>query len=534
MPCSKCKVTKHHLQNHGGKEHSINNCRNETEPKDYKFYHDSLQEVTRHTNFKQRCDDMNAVDTDDQSECLVQTLNDRRKEAKNFGNVISLVLLQFEDLDDLVEPLMHVLMGLTNDNLNAIKKDCQNLDKKNVVGKDPRDVLIEGLYERLSEKQSLQNHYNECSRELKLMREDILPLIVENKVKEALIVATAAHKVTLTKANKKKKRELCSSSFCLLFPIDVQQGYDRTIQCRYACQPHTLCEGVHDFSEEVTNEEMEYVCNKCKQLAPEQIDEKFLTENGKLEKESEKLFLQCNDIMMNISCMQQEKEKVMGRKEMKYYEGLKKLKTEEGSYHGGDLNGKDCNKILLDAHAAKSVNECVALECIAADLPEKAEGYLELFKILANVWQTLRHPPASGLYDDEDLEEVISFCTSWSKRLPILFPERNITRKGHVLSFHIPEYLKKYRTYYQYYALEQAGESIHAKMNKLMRRFSPMRPKEERLWKIVEEYERQNGINKESIQARKRKPNLPFIAKASLAQLAVLSIICIALIPIGL
>ena len=61
-----------------------------------------------------------------------------------------------------------------------------------------------------------------------------------------------------------------------------------------------------------------------------------------------------------------------------------------------------------------------------------------------------------------------------------------------------------------------------------------MRPKEERLWKIVEEYERQNGINKESIQARKRKPNLPFIAKASLAQLAVLSIICIALIPVGL
>jgi hypothetical protein len=50
-----------------------------------------------------------------------------------------------------------------------------------------------------------------------------------------------------------------------------------------------------------------------------------------------------------------------------------------------------------------------------------------------------------------------------------------------------------------------------------MRRFSPMRPKEERLWKIVEEYE--NGINKVSIQARKRKPNLTFIAKASLAQL---------------
>jgi hypothetical protein len=60
------------------------------------------------------------------------------------------------------------------------------------------------------------------------MKEDILPLIVGNKVKEAQIVATLAHKVTLTKANKKQKRELCSSIFCLLFLIDVQQGYGRT------------------------------------------------------------------------------------------------------------------------------------------------------------------------------------------------------------------------------------------------------------------------------------------------------------------
>ena len=105
-----------------------------------------------------------------------------------------------------------------------------------------------------------------------------------------------------------------------------------------------------------------------------------------------------------------------------------------------------------------------------------------------------------------------------------LFPVRNITRKGHVLSFHIPEYMKKYRTYYQYYALEKAGEPIHAKMNKLMRRFSPIRPKEERQWRIVEEYEKQNGINKESIKARKRNPNIPFFAKASLGQLLLIFI----------
>ena len=61
-----------------------------------------------------------------------------------------------------------------------------------------------------------------------------------------------------------------------------------------------------------------------------------------------------------------------------------------------------------------------------------------------------------------------------------------------------------------------------------------MRAKEERLWKIVEEYERQNGINKQNIQARQRKPNCPIIGKVCLAQLDVLSMIYISLIPIGL
>ena len=56
----------------------------------------------------------------------------------------------------------------------------------------------------------------------------------------------------------------------------------------------------------------------------------------------------------------------------------------------------------------------------------------------------------------------------------------------------------------------------------------------ETIKETIYEYERQNGINKESIKAQKRNPNLPFFAKASLVQLTVLSLICIALIPIGL
>jgi hypothetical protein len=530
MPCSKCKVTLHHLQNHGGVEHCRENCTEDVQPKDYQFFKDSLLEVTRHTNLKQRCDDL--LEEDNLSDNNVQTLEDIRKEAKSFGNVISILLLEFDDINDMVDPLMHVLMGLTNDNLNQLKKDCKNLDALNESGKKDRDILISRLYERMVEKQKLLNRSNECTRELKDMRE-ILPLIVDKKYDEAEKISTKNHKSKLSRANKKKPRQVCSSKYCLLFNIDVQQGYDRKIECVNGCQPHTLCEALSDFSSEVTTEEMQYSCTNCDEMTAEEIDERFSREISNLEEKSHAMFVQCNDLSMNIDSLKSDNEKSLGKKEMEYYGGLKAMKTEECSYHGGDLNGKDCNKILLDAQSALTISDSVTLACIAEELPEKAKGYFELFKILANVWQTLRQPPAGGLFDDEDLDEIIGFCESWSKRLPILFPERNITRKGHVLSFHIPEYLRKYRTYYQYYKLEQAGESIHAKFNKLMTRFASMKPKEKRLWKMIEEYERSNLINKDNLKARKKKPKLPLAAKLTGSTLGIVAVILI-LLPLGL
>ena len=422
-------------------------------------------------------------------------------------------MLELEDIND----------------LNEIKKDCRKIDSLNESGNERRDILIRKLYDSLAEKQKTMNSYNECSRELKDIKE-ILPLIVDTKYKEAENRSSNFHKTKLTKANKKKERQECSSKFCLLFPLDIQQGYDRKIECAFGCQPHTLCEALHDFSPEITNEDLEYKCTNCEEITAQEMEERFVREIHNLEEESNKLFVQCNDLSMNIDSLKSDKEKSLGRKEMQYYDGLKTLKTEEGSYHGGDLNGKDCNKILLDSHSAKTFSESVVLECIANEYPEKAKGYFELFRILANVWQTLRQPPADGAYDDEDLDEIISFCESWSKKLPLLFPDRNITRKGHVLSFHIPEYLRKYRSFYQYYKLEQAGESIHAKMNKLTNRFRSMRPYEQRLWKVIEEFELSNYANKETVKARKKRSVAPKLAASTLG---IIAVICL-LLPIGL
>ena len=128
---------------------------------------------------------------------------------------------------------------------------------------------------------------------------------------------------------------------------------------------------------------------------------------------------------------------------------------------------------------------------------------MKLFKVLASVWTTLRMP--NDNLDEEDISEIVNYCQEWGKLLPTLFPERSVTRKGHALSIHVPEYLKKYKSYYRYYKLEQMGESIHAQMNNIARRFAPVRPKSMRLWRIVEQYEMSNHVDKSLLAKRKRQ-----------------------------
>ena len=195
-------------------------------------------------------------------------------------------------------------------------------------------------------------------------------------------------------------------------------------------------------------------------------------------------------------------------------------KTHNSLFAGGSLNGKDVEKILNSALNSETIEECPVLNCISVTLPERATKYLQLFKVLANVWMTLRIP--NECMDDEDLEEIINYCQEWSKLLPILFPERNITRKGHVLSIHIPQYITKYRSFYRYYKLEQMGESIHAQMNMLMRRLAPVRPKSRRLWKIIENYEMMNKVDPKHLEKRKKKMTGRTIAATLLTTIGIL------------
>jgi hypothetical protein len=284
------------------------------------------------------------------------------------------------------------------------------------------------------------------------------------------------------------------------------------------------------------------LCNNCQGLTSHAIEQKFRKEIVALDSMVKDLEIDVSSHLMEAQNLEQKLEKNMGAHEKMFTDGLKELHTEEQSYHGkllclkkviyvlffsgGSLNGKDCEKILRSALNSKEVKDCPILVCISKTMGDRADKYLTLFKVLGNVWTTLRMP--NDKIDDEDLAEMIKYCQEWGKLLPKLFPERNITRKGHTLSMHIPEYITKYRSFYRYYKLEQSGESIHSQMNNIGRKLAPIRPKSLRLFKTIEQYEMMHNVDKKHIEKRKKKQSGKTMAVTMLTTLGII-LLCIAI-----
>ena len=103
------------------------------------------------------------------------------------------------------------------------------------------------------------------------------------------------------------------------------------------------------------------------------------------------------------------------------------------------------------------------------------------------------------LFQEEDIKAITYLCESWGNHWPTDFGHRNITPKGHILSFVLPKAISELRTFYKYYKVEQKGESIHADLNDIERKVWCIRKKEDKLWKLVERYELRNLTNVEIV-----------------------------------
>ena len=168
-------------------------------------------------------------------------------------------------------------------------------------------------------------------------------------------------------------------------------------------------------------------------------------------------------------------------------------------YHGGDLQGKQVQKLLDNARGEAKFE---LLECISDDVVLHSK-FKKGISILSNISDALKMPLET--FDDEDIKVVGNMCKDWGKYWPIEFPHRNITPKGHILSFVLPEIISKLGTFYRFYKVEQKGEEIHAELNDIDRKAWVIKNKAERLWTLVYRYETRNHTNVDIVAPVNRK-----------------------------
>ena len=226
------------------------------------------------------------------------------------------------------------------------------------------------------------------------------------------------------------------------------------------------------------------------------IQEKLIAKNQEFTQNQLSINLQITSLKAEIDYNEHIEETVSGPRQRQLKAAMKKL-GDVARYHGGDLQGKQVQTLLDDAR-----NETFEIIDCVKDKKVLHEKYSSTLTCLANVSDALK--TEGDDFDEADITMITEICESWGKLWPIHFPERNITPKGHILSFVLPKAVEEHKSFFRFYKVEQKGESIHATMNDIDRKCWVMKNEEARLWKLIERYELRNSTNVDIVLPMKR------------------------------
>ena len=202
------------------------------------------------------------------------------------------------------------------------------------------------------------------------------------------------------------------------------------------------------------------------------------------------------EIKIKIEFLEEEDSKCGDRQRM-LKDDSKVLNLNPAKYHGGDFEGKAIQEMLNCSRNGKYV----LLNCIA-DKDDLHAKFKCALTTLQEVSDCFKMPIEK--YTEDEVQIVKQLCENWGKNWPIDFPNLNITPKGHDLIFVLPEILKRMKSFFMFYKVEEKGESIHAELNNIERKIWSIRNPEERLWKYVERYELRNVLDITIVQPEKR------------------------------
>ena len=476
FPCAWTDVSKDHLssEKHKDKSHTLENCKSISflTMKDYET------NLTHHA---------------------VQTGNKQMAETgKQYGSVVANSLLPFKSMTRYIPPLMHLIMGETNNVLKelknaTIKADEETSDKDKDAHKVETQKRLVNMYD---EQDNLEAEWSNINLAEMVVLNDLkrVKLLLQNNSEEAAKVA----KENYNYKKKTNKKQQCDADLCLLFASDVENEWDAKFVCVNTCSIHIRCEGIALIAED---EEMpdNYECVKCK----EGKGNKDWLENT-LEKKSKELNTASANFSKRIISQKAEIElhenmetELSGPRQKQLKEAMISL-GDVARYHGGDLQGKQVQKLLDNA---RDKAEYKLLDCIK-DQKETHEKFKKAIKILADISDALKMPFEQ--FDNEDVQVITNLCTKWGEFWPNNFQHKNITPKGHITSIVLPKIVEELKTFYKFYKVEQKGEEIHAQLNDIDRKAWVIKDKGARLWALIYRYEMRNITNVDIINPVKR------------------------------
>ena len=167
----------------------------------------------------------------------------------------------------------------------------------------------------------------------------------------------------------------------------------------------------------------------------EWIEETLEKENNKLKTLHGNIKNRIVSVKAKIEHHEHIEDLFSGPRQRELKEALKVL-GDVARYHGGNLQGKQVQKLFDDARS----NEFNLFSCIKDD-KEAHDRFATAVKTLANASDALKLPMEE--FDEDDIKGITSICEHWGKKWPVDFPHKSITPKGHILSYVIPTIAKK-------------------------------------------------------------------------------------------
>ena len=157
----------------------------------------------------------------------------------------------------------------------------------------------------------------------------------------------------------------------------MENDWDQTFTCKNTCKIHLRCEGIA-FENEDEELPEGYECGQCEKKKPnhEWIKETLISKNHEYTQKQLSINLRITSLKAEIDYNEHLEETVTGPRQRQFKEALKKL-GDVARFHGGDLQGKQVQKLLDDAR--NETEEFSPLACTMVTTPAAAAVSIHVF-----------------------------------------------------------------------------------------------------------------------------------------------------------